>query len=169
MMKTSLNSKLRLYALEKLRYLSENLKLKDNEVFDFDKDMFQILLNILNDHENIYIKFEILEILVNFTNISPNFCELLLDVEYFMIIYKFLDSTNNMFVEKGLTIIGNIITNLKSSYEYIIKYFPLEIKLKEHMLSGKFDNDKPVLSNILWILRAVVKQINKESYEMVFQ
>ena len=163
----SFNSKLRLFALEKLRIFSQELQLKENEEFELDKNLFQILLSIFKDNENIYVKFEILDILINFSSISSLVCNLFLDIDYISIIYDLLNSSDFMFIEKGLILIGNIMISLKEGYEYILTHFPLEIKLKELLLSGKFDEDGLVLSNILWILKAIIKETNKESLEAV--
>lgn len=163
----SLNSKLRLYALEKLRLFSKDLHLSENEEFELDKNLFEILISILRDNENIYVKFEILEILDNFCCKSENVCRLFLDIDYISLIYNLLNSNDFMFVEKALILIGNIMVSLDEGFEYVITHFPLEIKLKELLLSGKFDEDQLVLSNILWVLLAIVKQSNEESLEEV--
>lgn len=166
-MTNSLNSKLRLYALEKLRFFSEELQLEEDQEFSFDENLFVILINLLRDHHNIFIKNEIIEIFLNFTNKSTNFCEYLIDIDCFSIIYNLLNTNNNSFIEKGVLLIGNIFTSLKESYEHIINYFPLEIKLKELLLSGKYDKDNSIISNILWALKIILKRINEESFESV--
>ena len=162
-----MNSKLRLYALERLRFYSDNLQLEEDQEFKLDEKLFEILICLLKDHENIYIKYEILEIFCNFCTKSTNCCESFLDIDYISTIYALLNSSNNVFIEKGLTLIGNIIISLNEAYEYIITHFPLEIKLKELLLCGKFDNDNLICSNILWVLKTIIKEANIESLEAV--
>jgi len=130
--------------------------------------LFQILFSILKDHENIYLKFEILEIFQNFCSKSRLICELFLDIDYASIIYDLLNSSDFMFIEKSLYLIGNIIISSKEGFDYFMTHFPLEIRLKEMLQSGIYDEDTFILSNILWVLRAIIKETNEESFESVF-
>jgi len=151
--------------LEKLRIFSDDLEIQEDQDMDFDIDLFKILISLLNDMENVFVKFCIFEIFNNLSVKSKNFCEMFLDVEYFSIVYKFLDFQDYRFILKGINLIGNIIIYCDKAFDYLIPYFPLEIKTKELLLNCY--SNKEILANILWLLRSILKRTNADSYENV--
>lgn len=159
----SFNSKLRLYALGKLRVYSEDLELAENEDIAFDKNLFIILINLLKDHYNALVKYEVMEIFLNLSHKSKEFSKLFLDTEYIDIITSYLESYDERLVDKSLSTIGNILIYDKDAYDFIRMIYPLDIKLKEFLLTRKYEKNIIILSNIIWALQVIVQMSNPES------
>ena len=158
------NSTIRLYSLEMLNLYIQELNLTEDEELSFDREYFDILIILLTNLDFFPVKYLLFNIIHGLTFHSEECCGFLLTFENVSFFYNCLDGYNIKEFNFSLEIFANLLAKVDIALEEIMKFVPLEIKIKEILLSRKYENFHEILINVFWVLKLIVKKTNPESY-----
>jgi hypothetical protein len=160
----NINTTIRLYSLEMLNFYIQEIELNENEELEFDREYFDILIILLINVECSPVKILLFNIIHGLSFHSEESCGFLLTYENISFLYNCLEGYNIKELNYSLQIFANLIIKLDISIEEIVKFVPIEIKIKELLLSKKYENLYEILFNIIWVLKLIIKNTNPESY-----
>ena len=160
----NLNTTIRLYSLEMLNYYIQEIELKEDQELEFDREYFDILTILLLNVKNCPVKILLFNIIHGLSYHSEESCGFLLTNENISFLYNCLEGNNIKELNYSLQIFGNLIIKVDISLSEIFKYVAIDIKIKELLLNKKYENLYEILSNIIWILKLIIKNTNPESY-----
>jgi len=144
-------------------YIQE-LNLTEDEELSFDREYFDILIILLTNLDFFPVKYLLFNIIHGLTFHSEECSGFLLTFENVSFFYNCLDGYNIKEFNFSLEIFANLLAKVDIALEEIMKFVPLEIKIKEILLSRKYENFHEILINVFWVLKLIVKKTNPESY-----
>lgn len=159
-----INTTLRIYSLEMLNIYFEDLEINEDQELYFDREYFEILMILLMDIKYSQVKILILNIIHGLTFFSEEVCGYLMTYDNISYIYNLIEEGNIRELNFSLQIFGNILVRIENAFNEIYKYVPIEVKVKELLLSKKYENIQEIISNLIWLLKLIVKNTNTESY-----
>ena len=141
---------------------------KENQLY-MSKKLFQIFFSLLVFSEK-DVQFTILELLLQYSDMSSNFIDYCLeDTRYIDKIFNLTYNNNNSVINTSIIILHNILIYNDCSpdiLEKLLQQFPIIQRCKELLCSNKYNND--IKLNSLEILHTISFNINENYLKNYF-